>query len=40
MVKLDSKEDRDVVLYSGPHLFFAKAMINNGLQILVLTTKF
>ena len=27
MVKMDSKEDGDDVLYSGPHLYFGKVMI-------------
>lgn len=27
VMKLDSRKDRDVILYSGPHLFFGKAMI-------------
>ena len=27
VVKMDSKEDGDVVLYSGPHIYFGKTMI-------------
>ncbi|XP_048501322.1 uncharacterized protein LOC125497704 [Beta vulgaris subsp. vulgaris] len=27
VIKLEAREDRDAILYSGPHLFFGKAMI-------------